>query len=86
MIMEKLNKWSARWGSIFVVSVGVLLILITAIWQWRGGTSYEYYDLRRHNGVVDITLEINYALGSLMLLVGFRKAWLVKWKSKVKQK
>jgi len=85
MMIQLIGEFMKKWGSKLSVMFGLLFIGITFVFQLKGIDSYQYYDQRRYNAVIEVPIVVNYFVGLILIVCGFRREWLQELKRKMKR-
>lgn len=83
-MIQKIGEFMKKWGGRLSVIFGVCFMIVTLVFQLRGLNSYQYYDERRYNNVIEVPIVANYFIGFVFIIAGFRKEWIWGLKRRIK--
>lgn len=81
-LVQSINIFFRKWGDIVWVSIGIVIIIATAVLQVIGVKYYEFYDTRRYHAVIRVPVFTNYLLGLLFIVLSFNRKWIASGRKK----
>lgn len=79
-MIKWLSVFLNKYGDLILFLTGFVLCLTTLGLQLKGINEYKYYDLRRFNKVIELSVNVNYIVGGSFMLFSFKKSWWWTWR------
>ncbi|KAA9345887.1 hypothetical protein [Adhaeribacter soli] len=84
-MMNKINRFTSKYGSVVMISVGILFICMGLYFQFNDIQDFETYN-HRSRTITKTPNYISYFIGIGAILIGIKNKWIFKKKPKFKDR
>jgi len=83
-MMLWINRITTKYGSPFLIILGILFVLIGLIIDLKNVETFHYYDHRSKVTNSGSPVYFSYLVGAFLILCGIKNKWIFRKKKKVK--